>query len=206
MVRRSPTIAGAWRKPRRRPTFTVSQDAHRTGGTGCSLSLTLVESAGRTLVTGWWPHSIKPSTCTCPTAPAPPHGRMALGLGKGGSAKDTEPCPSRGAGWRDRSDLRSDFTGRKGEGRGTSDKSAGVALFYPFSLLTVAQACSVNAAEVELFHTQSRARSNLGTILSRNNTGILLQGPCFRYVQFKANKMEQNMCKVFHDYCHFVLI
>lgn len=92
----------------------------------------------------------------------------------------TDPSPSRGAGWRDRPELRSDFAGRKGEGRGASDKSVAVALFYPFPLLTVTQACVMNATEVELLHTQSRARSNLVTILFRNNTRLLSLGPRFR--------------------------
>lgn len=88
---------------------------------------------------------------------------------------DRQP-PSRGAGWRDRPELRSDFAGRKGIGRGESDKSAAAALFYPFSLLTGTQACVMNATEVELLHTQSRARSNLVTILFSNNTGLFYGG------------------------------
>lgn len=65
--------------------------------------------------------------------------------GRGGSAEDGQipRFPSRGAGWRDEPEHKSDFAGRKGEGRGTSDKSAEVALFYPCSFLTVTQACEL---------------------------------------------------------------
>lgn len=92
---------------------------------------------------------------------------------------DNPPPPvlSRGARRRDRPALRSDFAGRKGEGRGVLDKSAVVALFHPFP---VTQACVMNATEVELLHTQSQARSNLATILFCNNTGLPLEGPHVR--------------------------
>lgn len=41
--------------------------------------------------------------------------------------------PPQEARWRDRPGLRSDFSGRKGGGRGELDKSAAVALFHPLS-------------------------------------------------------------------------
>lgn len=55
--------AGAWVSPRSGPTFTISQDARRKGGTGHR------QSAGRMSVTGRWPHHIMPLTCSYTTAP-----------------------------------------------------------------------------------------------------------------------------------------
>lgn len=42
----APTATVAWLDLRLRPTFTTSQDAHRKGGAGWSLSLAGEESAG----------------------------------------------------------------------------------------------------------------------------------------------------------------
>lgn len=110
------------------------------------------ESAGQMLVTGQWPHFTMPPTCSYARGPSPP---VLVWPTRVEALGTHSPSPSRGAGWRDRPWLRSHFRGRKGEGRGASDKSAAVAVFYPFCLLTVTQVRVINATEVELLHTQA---------------------------------------------------
>lgn len=67
------------------------------------------------------------------TVPAPPRLRR-----KHRGQIDGPPFPpTQEARWRDRPGLRSDFSGRKGGGRGELDKSAAVALFHPLTQLYV---------------------------------------------------------------------
>lgn len=193
----SSTLYVRWLNLRLRLTFTTSQDALRKGGTGWSSSPAGQEQAGIMSVrVERWPHNIVPSTCIYVTAPAPPvlvrPERKRCGQTDFPPPRPPPPL-SREAGWGDRPELRSDFGGRKGEGRGASDKSAAVALFYPFSPLNCDPGlCVMNATEVELLHTQSRASSNLVTILFSNNTGLLLRGASIQIsvVQEKQNEAQ----------------
>lgn len=150
-----------------RPTFTISQDALRKGGVG-----RLELEPGLRRPRRWYvghramtsPRRVfNLSLCNSPKAT---HVGEAQEEARGQTG-------SRGPGWRDKPELRSDFAGRKAEGRGASDKS--VAVFYLFSLSTVSRACVMNATEVELLHAQCSARSNLVTILFGNNSRLLPQ-------------------------------
>lgn len=128
----APTVTEVWLNLRLRPTFTTSQDALRKGGTDWSLSPAGEEQPGIMSVTGRWPHNIVPSTCSYTTALAPP---VLVRLErKCWGQTDPSLALSRGAGWRDRPELRSDFPGRKGEGRGASDKRAAIAFLKCFIL------------------------------------------------------------------------